>query len=59
MDIDEIIALLKQKSNPICLADLKRFGINSGHALGIPIPELRKLAKGIKNDHHLALACGK
>jgi 3-methyladenine DNA glycosylase AlkD len=59
MDIDEIIALLKQKSNPVYLAGKKRFGINYDHALGIPIPELRKLAKSIKNDHHLALALWK
>ncbi len=56
MNLEEIIALLKQKSNPVHLAGMKRFGINDGAALGIPIPELRKLARGIKRDHVLALA---
>jgi len=59
MNSDEVLTLLKQKSNPGYLAGMKRFGINCDHALGIPIPELRKLAKGIKSDHHLALALWK
>jgi 3-methyladenine DNA glycosylase AlkD len=54
--VDEIIDLLRQKSNPAYLAGMKRFGIDSGKALGIPLPELRKISKGIKKDHALALA---
>jgi 3-methyladenine DNA glycosylase AlkD len=34
---------------------MKRFGINTSHALGIPIPVLRALAKKIKKNHGLAL----
>ncbi|HZY35005.1 MAG TPA: DNA alkylation repair protein [Mucilaginibacter sp.] len=56
MTADEIIVILKEKSNPANLAGMKRFGIETGKALGIPIPELRKLAKTIKRDHPLALA---
>ncbi|MCR8558039.1 DNA alkylation repair protein [Mucilaginibacter sp. BJC16-A38] len=59
MTIEEIIVLLKAKSNPKHLAGMKRFGINDVHALGIPVPELRKLAKLIKRDHPLALALWK
>jgi 3-methyladenine DNA glycosylase AlkD len=55
MNIDEVIAILKQKSNPAYLAGMKRFGIDNTKALGIPIPELRKLSKVIKKDHTLAL----
>jgi len=54
--VGEIIDLLKQKSNPAHLAGMKRFGIDTSKALGIPLPELRKIAKGIKKDHTLALA---
>ena len=54
--IDEVVGLLRQKSNPAYLAGMKRFGINASKALGIPLPELRKIAKGIKKDHTLALA---
>ena len=38
---------------------MKRFGIDNEHALGIPLPELRKIAKKIKTDHTLALALWK
>jgi 3-methyladenine DNA glycosylase AlkD len=54
--VDEIVDLLRQKSNPVYLAGMKRFGIDSSKALGIPLPELRKIAKGLKKDHALALA---
>ena len=46
---------MKQKSNASYLAGMKRFGIENTKALGIPIPELRKLARIIKTDHALAL----
>jgi 3-methyladenine DNA glycosylase AlkD len=55
MDIDSVISFLKEKSNPACLAGMKRFGIENSGAMGIPIPELRKLAVVIKKDHSLAL----
>jgi 3-methyladenine DNA glycosylase AlkD len=54
-DVDEVISLLKEKSNPEYLAGMKRFGIDNTKALGIPVPELRKLAKVIRKDHALAL----
>jgi len=56
MDVEEVINLLKQKSNPANLAGMARFGIEINMALGIPIPELRKLSKAIKKNHTLALA---
>ena len=52
---DEIIDILKEKSNEKYKAGTKRFGIADEFALGIPLPELRKLAKLIKTDHALAL----
>jgi 3-methyladenine DNA glycosylase AlkD len=55
MHTDEIVSLLKQKSNPVYLAGMKRFGIDDVNALGIPIPELRKPGKAIKKDHALAI----
>ncbi len=55
MKIDEVITLLHQKSNPAYLEGMKHFAIDNTKALGIPIPELRKLAKLIKKDHALAL----
>ena len=55
MDPEEVIILLKQKSNEKHLAGMKRFGIEDKSALGIPMPELRKLAKTIRKNHLLAL----
>jgi 3-methyladenine DNA glycosylase AlkD len=55
MNANEVITFLKQKSNPANLAGMSRYGIDVQHALGIPIPELRKLAGVIKRDHALAL----
>lgn len=57
--IAEIIDLLREKSNPKYLEGMKRFGIDSTKALGIPLPELRKIARVIKKDHELALALWK
>ncbi|MES2109415.1 MAG: DNA alkylation repair protein [Bacteroidota bacterium] len=53
--VSEIIDILKEKSNEKYKAGMKRFGIADEFALGIPLPELRKLAKLIKTDHTLAL----
>ena len=59
MPVDEIIFLLKEKSNEKYRAGMKRFGIADEFALGIPLPELRKMAKAIKTEHSLALGLWK
>lgn len=55
MFVTEIIQALKEKSNPANLEGMRRFGIDSSKALGVPMPEVRKLAKSIKKDHDLSL----
>ena len=55
MTIDEVIDILKQKSNEKHLAGMAHFGISGVKALGVNMPDLRKLAKKIKKDHQLAL----
>jgi len=55
MDVTEIIDLLKEKANTRYHAGMLRFGINNEKALGVKIPEVRKLAKIIQKDHELAL----
>jgi len=54
MDIDEVIEQLKRASRPSSLPGMKRFGIRVEHALGVSIPDLRKLAKTIGKNHALA-----
>jgi len=55
MSVTEIIQALTDRSNPVYLEGMKRFGIDSSKALGVPMPEIRKLAKSIKKNHALAL----
>lgn len=55
MDVTEIIDLLKEKADTRYLAGMLRFGVDNEKALGVKIPEVRKLAKLIKKDHELAL----
>ena len=54
-DVSEIIDLLKEKADARYHAGMLRFGIDNKKALGVKIPEVRKLAKIIKKDHELAL----
>jgi 3-methyladenine DNA glycosylase AlkD len=55
MNVNEIIELLNQKTDPAYLAGMQRYGINTTHAIGVRLPELRKLARIIKKDHTMAL----
>lgn len=53
-ELQSILNNLHAQSNPANLAGMAHFGIQTGQALGIPLPVLRGMAKGIKN-HNLAL----
>jgi 3-methyladenine DNA glycosylase AlkD len=55
MNLTVIISLLNQSSDPKYLEGMKRFGVDNSKALGVPLPQLRKIAKSIKKDHQLAL----
>jgi 3-methyladenine DNA glycosylase AlkD len=54
-EVEEVIKKLKKLSSPKSLEGMARFGINPNKALGISIPNLRKLAKEIGKNHKLAL----
>lgn len=53
MDLSQTIDHLREKSSPQYLAGMARFGIVGTKALGVKVPDLRKLAKTIKKDHEL------
>jgi 3-methyladenine DNA glycosylase AlkD len=55
MQFEEILERLKSLSNPEAVEGMARYGINPESALGISIPDLRKLAKQIGKNHRLAL----
>jgi 3-methyladenine DNA glycosylase AlkD len=47
---EEVIKILKKNANPKNVMGMARFGINPNKTLGLSIPFLRKLAKGIKKS---------
>ncbi len=51
----EIIKKLRTLSDKKYLASYKKFGINTREALGVSVPEIRKLDKDIGKNHALAL----
>jgi 3-methyladenine DNA glycosylase AlkD len=55
MSVSEVIRNLKQLAVPEARRGMKKFGIRTDQALGVSIPDLRKLAKVIGIDHSLAL----
>jgi 3-methyladenine DNA glycosylase AlkD len=54
MTVADVISLLREKSSSQYLAGMARFGIDNSKALGVKVPEIRKLAKAIKKDHQFA-----
>ncbi len=53
---DDVITRLQSMSRPENKEGMARYGITVDKAFGIPMPELRSLAKELKKDHELALA---
>lgn len=54
MNADEMVARLRALAKPERLDGMAHYGIAVNTALGLPMPEVRSLAKGVK-DHALAL----
>lgn len=54
MEYREILAKLKSMSNPKNVEGMARFGINPNNTYGVPIPELRRIAKETGENHGLA-----
>lgn len=52
--IQEVIALLKEKADKKHHEGMTRFGVSNEKALGVKIPEVRKLAKLVGKDYALA-----
>lgn len=50
----DVLARLRAQANPANVAGMARYGINCEGALGVPMPWLRALAKGLGRDHALA-----
>lgn len=50
-----MIKMLREQADKGHLEKMERFGINTGNALGVPVPAIRKLSKLLAKDHALAL----
>ena len=55
MECAELMGRLKALSDPEAVEGMARYGINPEKALGVSIPNLRKLAREAGRDHVLAL----
>jgi 3-methyladenine DNA glycosylase AlkD len=53
---DEIVERLRSLGNPANLPGMARYGIEVSRAVGVTIPQLRRIAKETGTDHRLALA---
>src|SRR5262249_16739323 len=55
MTAPELIAALQAQADPVNVAGMARFGINPAGTLGVPVREIRKLARQAGRSHALAL----
>ncbi len=55
VSVEEVVKRLESMSRPENREGMARFGIKTDRALGIPMPELRRLAKELKKNHELSL----
>jgi len=53
--VEDVLERLKNKARPDQLEGMARYGIAVEQRLGVSIPDLRKLAKELGQDHKLAL----
>jgi 3-methyladenine DNA glycosylase AlkD len=56
VDADAVLDRLRALARPGGREGMARFGINPDRALGVRIPDLRRLARELGRDHRLALA---
>ncbi len=52
----QILSRLKELGRPAALPGMAHYGIDTENAFGVAVPELRRMAKEIGQDHPLALA---
>ncbi len=54
-DADAVLQQLRDKGSETNVDGMGKFGMATDQRLGVPVPEMRKIAKGIGKDHELAL----
>ena len=53
--VKDVLDKLRDKARPEQLKGMAKYGITVEQRLGVPVPDMRKLAKEIGRDHKLAL----
>ena len=53
--VEEVMAQLESKAKPDQVDGMARFAIVGEKRMGVSVPDMRKIAKGIGKDHQLAL----
>jgi 3-methyladenine DNA glycosylase AlkD len=54
MSVEEVVAALRAVADPTRLAGMSRVGIETSHALGVSVPDIRRIAKRVGIDQALA-----
>ena len=55
VSVKDVLDKLQSKARPDQLEGMAKYGMAVERRLGVPVPEMRKLAKDIGKDHKLAL----
>ena len=53
--VDQVLEMLRAKARPDQLEGMSRYGMATKKRLGVPVPDMRAIAKQIGKDHNLAL----
>lgn len=53
--VEDVLAQLQAGARPDQLAGMARYGLTGARRLGVAVPDMRRIAKGIGRDHALAL----
>jgi 3-methyladenine DNA glycosylase AlkD len=53
--VEEVLQKLKAVAKPDRLDGMARYGMVVDRRLGVSVPDLRKIAKAVGKNHHLAL----
>ena len=53
--VDTVLGLLEEHADPEQLEGMERYAIVTDKRMGVSVPDLRKIARGIGKDHQLAI----
>ena len=54
LSVEDVLAKLERLAGSASVSSMAKFGIKADNAIGVSVPELRKLAKSVGKDHSLA-----